>query len=176
MLAIYLQMIDSEEGKDRFEVLYYKYNKLMFYVAKKILKDNEDVVDAVNEAFLIIAKNFSKIGIIESKETRNFVAIITRNAAINIYRKKRDSEILIDPADIPRSDERSTNIFDTVNYHLLIEAVRGLPEKYRDVLYLYYVEGYKTTEISNMLNMKVDNTRKRLQRGREILIELLGEE
>ena len=84
MLTIYLQMIDSQDEKDKFEELYYKYNKLMFYVAKKTLNRDEDAADAVNDAFLLIAKNFRKIGIIDSKETRNFVAVIARNAAIDI--------------------------------------------------------------------------------------------
>ncbi|NLD10538.1 RNA polymerase sigma factor [Aminicella lysinilytica] len=176
MLTIYLQMIDSQDEKDKFEELYYKYNKLMFYVAKKTLNRDEDAADAVNDAFLLIAKNFRKIGIIDSKETRNFVAVIARNAAIDIYRKRRNSEALIDPVIPQNNDSLDINDFDIVDYHLVLEAVQELSEHYRDVVYLYYVEGYRTTEIANMLHLQVDNVRKRLQRGREILIAALGDE
>ena len=169
MLTIYLQMIDSQDEKDKFEELYYKYNKLMFYVAKKTLNRDED-------AFLLIAKNFRKIGIIDSKETRNFVAVIARNAAIDIYRKRRNSEALIDPVIPQNNDSLDINDFDIVDYHLVLEAVQELSEHYRDVVYLYYVEGYRTTEIANMLHLQVDNVRKRLQSGREILIAALGDE
>ena len=37
------------------------------------------------------------------------------------------------------------------------------------VLLLYYVEGYKVDEIANILKISVSATKKRLQRGREII-------
>ena len=62
MLGIYLRLLDTEEEQTRFRQLYEKYRNLMFYVAKGILKDDYLTEDAVHEAFIRIAKNFSKIG------------------------------------------------------------------------------------------------------------------
>lgn len=36
MLPIYLAMLDGEEDKNKFELLYVTYRKLMFYVANRI--------------------------------------------------------------------------------------------------------------------------------------------
>ena len=55
------------------------------------------------------------------------------------------------------------------------EAVRSLPEKYREVIHLYYQEGYKTAEISKILNRKESTIRTDLKRGRERLKEILKE-
>ncbi|WP_252891873.1 hypothetical protein [Thermoclostridium stercorarium] len=39
MLPIYLAILDGEKDKNRFELLYVTYRKLMFYVANRILND-----------------------------------------------------------------------------------------------------------------------------------------
>ena len=54
------------------------------------------------------------------------------------------------------------------------DALDSLGEKYRLVLMLYYVEGFKTGEISDILNMPESTVRSRLARGREQLAEELA--
>ena len=51
-MIIYLQMIESDEDKSKFEQLYIMYKGLMFHVAMKILKNEFDAEDAVHQAFL----------------------------------------------------------------------------------------------------------------------------
>ena len=55
------------------------------------------------------------------------------------------------------------------------EAVKALPEKYREVLHLYYQEGYPTKEISKILNRNENSVRSDLKRGREALKQVLKE-
>lgn len=55
------------------------------------------------------------------------------------------------------------------------EAVKALPEKYREVLHLYYQEGYPTKEISKILNRNESSIRSDLKRGREALKQVLKE-
>lgn len=40
------------------------------------------------------------------------------------------------------------------------------PQQYRNILYLYYYEGYKQKEIAELLNMSLDAVKKRLTRGK----------
>lgn len=55
------------------------------------------------------------------------------------------------------------------------EAVKALPEKYREVFHLYYQEGYPTKEISKILNRNENSVRSDLKRGREALKRVLKE-
>ena len=55
------------------------------------------------------------------------------------------------------------------------EAVKALPEKYREVIHLYYQEGYQTKEISKILNRNESSVRSDLKRGREALKQVLKE-
>lgn len=50
-----------------------------------------------------------------------------------------------------------------------LDALSRLPEKYRAVLYLHYIEGYKSHEIGAMLGIHAGTVRKRLQYGRRQL-------
>lgn len=55
------------------------------------------------------------------------------------------------------------------------EAVKTLPEKYREVIHLFYYEGYSTAEISKILKRKEATIRSDLHRGREKLKLILKE-
>lgn len=55
------------------------------------------------------------------------------------------------------------------------EAVKNLPDKYREVIHLYYYEGYPTAEIARILKRNESTVRSDLRRGRERLKEQLKE-
>ena len=52
----------------------------------------------------------------------------------------------------------------------------NLPDPLKTVVYLHYIEGYKTAEIAQMLGITLHAVKKRMQRGRERLKLTLGEE
>lgn len=56
------------------------------------------------------------------------------------------------------------------------EAVKELPDKYREVIHLYYYEGYPTAQIAKILKRKESTIRSDLRRGRERLKIILKEE
>lgn len=56
------------------------------------------------------------------------------------------------------------------------EAVRQLPEHYREVIHLFHYEGYSTAQIAQMLGRKEATVRSDLRRGRLQLRDILKEE
>lgn len=50
-----------------------------------------------------------------------------------------------------------------------IDAVLRLPVSYKDCVYLYYYEGYKTAEVAKMLGIPASTVRNRLRDARELL-------
>jgi len=52
-----------------------------------------------------------------------------------------------------------------------IEALMALPEKFRTVLTLYYVEEYKVREIAEMIGKTPSAVKMRLKKGRSLLEE-----
>lgn len=97
MLAFYLNLLDDEDEKTKFESLYYEYRSLMKYIAFGILKDDGLSEDAVHNAFLKLTGHLDKIEKIYSDRTKSFIVKVIENVSKDMYRKrKRESEIYLD--------------------------------------------------------------------------------
>ncbi len=69
-MFIYLAIIDSPEGKLKFEVIYERYKGLMFYTANSVSGDTRDSEDIVHDAFLKIIEIIDEIDHAKSPQTR----------------------------------------------------------------------------------------------------------
>ena len=58
----------------------------------------------------------------------------------------------------------------------VLEAVLSLPQKYRDVVYLHYYEGYTAPQIGGILGKNVNTVYTLLTRSKKLLRETLGGE
>lgn len=78
---------------------------------------------------------------------------------------------------IRETDELADNLAENEREDLSFvwEAVKELPDKYREVMHLFYYEGYKTTQISKLLHRNESSVRSDLRRGRQKLKEILEE-
>ena len=60
--------------------------------------------------------------------------------------------------------------------HPVLELVLGLPKRYKDVIYLYYYEGYATAEIADILRKPHSTIRNHMREARQVLKEILEDE
>ena len=187
MLQFYLALIEEETDKERFEKAYWKYRNLMFWAAQRILSDEHLAEEAVQEAFLRIARNFRKVGDIDSRQTRNFFVMITERTALSeLEKEKKHRAWTAEKAqDIMAEDEGTWNpvepaipdaAFDAYSHGQLVDAILELPEIYRQVLYLLGVYEYDMKETAALLDLSVETVKKRAQRGRRMLRESLEKE
>ena len=58
----------------------------------------------------------------------------------------------------------------------ILEALMTLPEKFRLVLILYYVEEYRIEEIAKIIGKTKSAVKMRLQKGRRLLEEIYRKE
>ena len=84
MLMICLSLVDTPEEKSKFRQLYEKYRGLMFYCAREILRDDGLAEEAVQEAFIRLAKHLKKINDIDCNKTKHFIVIIVESASKDI--------------------------------------------------------------------------------------------
>ena len=130
------------------------------------LKNSSDTEDIFQEVFLKYA--LSSI-LFESKEhEKAWMIRVTINQCKDfmksIFRRKTISLEEV----VSLSDEQKED------YREVLEAVLTLPQKYKDVVYLYYYEGYSAVEIGEMLGNNVNTIYTLLARSREKLKEKLG--
>ena len=64
----------------------------------------------------------------------------------------------------------------TTDHREVLEAVLALPQKYRDVIYLHYYEGYTAPQIGRILGKNVNTIYTLLTRSKHLLKETLGGE
>lgn len=174
MLQIFFAMLETNEEKERFEQFYYEYRKLMFYTAYRILNDSGRAEHTVQEAFIRCAKNFHKISDIFCPQTRAFAVIITKNESLRILEYEKcheivsDDEILKDSID--HADESTEETaFRKITAHELSLLIEQLDDKYKNVIYLRYYNGFSMAEIASALGITVEAAKKRVQRALTML-------
>ena len=82
-MRVYLAMIPTEEGRNKFALLYWEYRDLMFYLALRILGSQQDAEDAVQEALLRITEIIEKIHDPVCPETKALVGMIVEGKALD---------------------------------------------------------------------------------------------
>lgn len=65
--------------------------------------------------------------------------------------------------------EEVTASYTDPEYSQVLAELVGLPLAVKAAVYLYYIEGYKTQEVAQILGISINAVKKRLQRGRKML-------
>ena len=169
MLAIYLQLIENDQDKDKFTEVYERYRSKMFRTANQILRNHEDSEDAVHEAFIYILNNLNKIGEVNSPKTEAYCSIIAQSRALDKYEKRQRDEAL-------PLDEELAAITNEEQYTVLLEAMNKLPLRFKDILFLRYILGFKIHEIAPMLNITEPAAQRMMTRAKKALEEKLEEQ
>lgn len=147
---------------DAFTKLMQQQMQNMYKTARAVLYNEEDVADAISDTILAC---WEKIG--QLKQDGYFRTWMTRilvNKCTDIIQKKKQFYLMEDVPEIPSRD----NGYEDTEWK---EALNMLGERYRLIMILYYVEGFKISEISSILDIAESTVRTRLSRGREKLAE-----
>jgi RNA polymerase sigma factor (sigma-70 family) len=142
----------------------------MFNVALRIVNDDAEAEDVLQEAFL---DAFNRISDFRQETTFGlWLKQIVINRAINYLRKRKVKLVGID--DIEIAEEPS---YDESETQLKVEAIKAameeLPDGYRVVLTLYLFEGYDHEEIAHILKITENTSRTQYMRAKRKLNSLL---
>ena len=153
-----------------FDRLFSTYHRQMLFVAQRILGNQADAEDAVQNALLKLYRLRDRIPE-DPRVCRVYVLTAAKHAALDM--KEREKKALnIDDLVIPGNSDLFEEITASEDYDCLLRAINGLPELYRDVLMLRYVRDLSVKEIAHLLNRKEWAVRKQLARGKAMLQEL----
>ncbi|HYY57064.1 MAG TPA: sigma-70 family RNA polymerase sigma factor [Pyrinomonadaceae bacterium] len=124
-----------------------------------------EVDDLVQEVFLHAFKRLHTLR--DDNAFGGWLAMITRNRAIDYHRRSREMEEL--PLDLAQAasplDAEATEA---------IALIRNLPEAYRETLILRFVEGMTGPEIAERTGLTPASVRVNLHRGMKLLREKMG--
>lgn len=176
---IYADLIDDIGNLARFDEIYEEYHQQMFFRANQILKDKYEAEDAVQDAFIGIARNMKTIKTITNQQDLFYYLMRTaENAAYNRTRQTRHYTAAIPLDDVPHVSDRS--FWDTIctkmDYECLIKLISELPKTYREVLYYHFVMEFSIPEVARSLDIKLSTTKQRLVRGKKLLVHKIKQE
>ncbi len=175
MLALYLSIIEDDNDRAKFEILYNKYRKRMLSAADSVLHNKEDAEDVVHETFIKIARNMRSIGDPNSNETLSYVMKAAKNTAINLSKKKAAENKHIQFEDVENISDGQflEKLRIQENFEEVVKAIRGLNDTYRDVLFYYFVRGMKAKDIADLLGRSNSAVQQQIIRGKKKLLEIL---
>ena len=170
---IHQDLIDGcREGDQRAQFQVYKlYYKAMFNTSLRIVNDDMEAEDVMQEAFL---SAFEKINTYSG--TVSFGAWLKRivvNRSLDALGKRKgifeDIESHVGIRDDSPDDAAYREEVDT-RVEEVKAAIERLPEGYRVILSLYLIEGYDHDEIAEMLNISSSTSRSQLSRAKQKLV------
>lgn len=130
----------------------------MYKVARAYLKNDEDVADAIADTVLSCFEKLSTLQ--QNRYFKTWLIRILINKCKDIMQARSQVTYTDNLPEIPIYEED----FEAAEWNHLLAP---LDEKYRTVILLYYLEGFNTKDISQILDMKESTVKSRLQRGRE---------
>lgn len=169
MLSFYLAALESGGDRKMFAEIYQRHHIKMERAAIKILRDQSEAEDAVQNAFMQVIRHFEKIYEIPCEELPFWLISIVKNEALMLLRK-RDRTATLKEERFPGGAE------DVSDYTALVELFRSLPDTYRRVLEMKVLLGYTDKEIAGHLGISETAVSTRASRGRQLLREILEKE
>lgn len=136
-----------------------KYSNMLFRISYCILCNRQDAEDALQDTFfkfITKAPEFKD----DEHEKAWLIKVVTNISKNMLVTRLKRKTVDIDELKHIGVDDTDSGVFS---------AVMELPVKYKMVMTLYYIEGYTSAQISDMLSISEAAVRKRLQKGRELL-------
>lgn len=170
MITFFLVMLESEQDRDRFTALYDQCNERIEQTAMRLMKNQHDAEDAVQNTYIQIIRHFEKVYEIPCDELPFWCISIVKNEAYMLLRKKQKTVPLEDwDAAISDADLIS-------DYEGIVKLFRRIPEAYRAALEMKLLLDYSGKEIAQHLGISESAVNTRISRGRALLRELAEKE
>lgn len=170
-MLMYLMMIESDADRHYFMELYVKYEKMLLRTAReRFPRDMHAAEDVVQNAWIRIIRNLDKIRSVPEKKQGYYLVVIVRNEAAS-YQRKLHYELSFDDEIFRNEPSEEGPEVITV-----FDVIHQMPDTYRAVLEMRFVEERSTKEIAKALHLKEGTVSSRIHRGKALLMDALREE
>jgi len=151
-----------------FEAFYEKHWKYVYRLCFSYLKSEADAEDCTEDVFVKVLTGEFEFN--DEEHERKWLTV----TAINRCKDKLKSYAYknVDSLDDESAPEIASP--EKEDHSEVLEAVMNLPLKLKDVIWLYYYDGYQTDEIASILARPPSTVRNQLKDARLRLKNILG--
>ena len=158
--------VSSQGNEDNTTAALKKYSDTVYRICFLYMKNKADAEDAFQDVFLKYIKAGKRF---ESDEhEKAWLCKVAFNTCKDMLKKTRKNIVSIETVAEPSYSEKQTDD--------VLDAVLGLPEKYKEVIYMHYYEGYTAAQIARFMKSRENTVYSQLSRARDILRERLGDD
>ena len=151
--------------------LYDAYSQAMFTTAFNFVKDDALAQDLMQEAFI---KAFKKIDSYSGEATFGaWLKRIVINQSLDWLKRKKVQTVEWDEQVFDVVEEDTWEMEDNFNVKSVLQCIEELPQKCKNVVKLYLLEGYDHQEVAQILEISEVASRSQLSRGKNKIKELL---
>jgi RNA polymerase sigma factor (sigma-70 family) len=151
--------------------LYKAYYRAMYNTAHRILKDNFEAEDIMQEAFLTA---FTKLHTFKGEVTFGawLKRIVINKSLTQLKKNKRYQDVKMEVITNDKIEEEAID-YKVLNPKKILNTLQSLKDNYRVVLTLNLIEGYDYEEIAQILNYTNENVRTTVSRAKKKLKQVL---
>ena len=148
--------------KGTIERLVQKYSSMVLQIAYQYSFNKSEAEDITQEVFIKLYKNIRKIK--NNEHIKAWLIRVTINLSIDYNRNYWNKNTTSLDDSYKYFDEETKDVFN---------EVKKLTPEFRNIIYLYYYQGYKISEISEILSMNQNTVSSYLNRARKELKHIL---
>ena len=137
-----------------------KYANMVLQTAYSMVKNRHDAEDIAQEVFISLMR--AKPEFANAEHQKAWLLRATINRCKSFFRSAWQQKTQGLP-------EELSDVAFTPQENIVVEAVNQLPQKYREVIYLYYIEGYAAKEIAQILALPQNTVLSHMSRARKLL-------
>lgn len=153
-----------------FDQVYESYYRPLCYFAEKLSGDRATAEDLASETFIkLLQKNTNFENIVA---LRSFLYTVTRNACLDHIKMQNRHQASHEEMRLRANEEEQTiehSIIKSEVLRAIYTAIEQLPEKYKDIVHGALIEGKKTDEMANALNLAPQTVKNRKAEGLKLL-------
>ena len=155
----------AKNNRDAQHILFEVHSPKMLSICRYYIKDFQKSEEVMLNGFFKAFTNLKKF-----KNEGSFEGWLRRimvRESISFLRQKKQIEFSVD--DIEISNAYSNNIETEIEVAEIQKLIDELPEGYKIVFVMHIIEGYKHTEIAELLNISVGTSKSQLYKARQML-------
>ena len=140
-----------------------KYADMVRRICYVHLKNSSDVEDIFQDVFLQLIRYEMRFD--SDAHEKAWLIRVTINKCKDLHKSFFRSRVCpLDDTELTFEDETENEV---------MQEILALPQKFKNVMYLYYYEGYSVPELSKILQINENTVYSQLHRARRILKEKL---
>ena len=169
-----IREVKAGNRKITLDLYHYSFNVLMSS-AVRYKNHKEDQMEIVNNAFVIIVSNISSYK--PGTAYFSWIKTIVQREIIDDFRKhKRYNELFkMSDSDTVQESVVDPEVYESIDSESAMQMLNVLPPATKLVFNLYAIEGYKSKEIVEELNISYETVKWHIKQARKKLKQLIIE-